>query len=641
MARNKFNIDEELDVPFNWSQFKRSLVYIKKYKKNIIMMFLLSVGASLLALLTPKIQAYVIDELIPQNLKGMIIVLGASYFAVSVAIVLINRLRGVISSKTGQSIITDIRTDVFSHLQKLSFDYYDSRPHGKILTRVINYVNNVADFLTNGMINAVLQIINLLLILGFMLTISTKMTLVVLAGLPFFLLYVRITKPKQRRFRQLRANKQSNTTAYLAENINGEKVTQAFVREDMNEGIFNGLLQETKKYSLRAAYLAHGMWPISTILSRLVRMAIYVTAIYLFRDDFIVGGVVQVGAITAMVAYSNRFWGPIQQLGNIYNQLMDTAAYLERIFQVLDEPVTVDDAEDAYELPEIEGSVSFEDVIFEYEKGHPVLKNVSFHVKPGESIALVGPTGAGKSTIVNLLSRFYNVTEGRVLIDEHNLSKVTIQSLRRQMGVMLQDTFIFSGTIMDNIRYGRLDATDEECIAAAKAVHADEFIRNMEKGYQTPTSERGAGLSAGQRQLISFARTLLSDPRILILDEATSSIDTNTERLVQEGIAALLKNRTSFIVAHRLSTIQNCDRIMYIEAGRIAESGSHDELIAKKGLYYDLYTSQHNAFLRESALVDGAASGAAAVGETGLTAAGAIAAQTAVQSAAAAEPALG
>ena len=600
MARNKFNIDEELEVPFNWSQFKRSLVYIKKYKKNILLMFTFSVLASLLALVTPKIQAYVIDELIPSNLKNLIIVLGVSYFAVSVAIVFINRLRAKISVRTGQAIITDMRTDVFSHLQKLSFDYYDSRPHGKILTRVINYVNNVSDFLTNGMVNAVLQIINLLLILGFMLSVSVKMTLVVLAGLPFFFLYVRITKPRQRRFRQLRANKQSNTTAYLAENLNGEKVTQAFVREEMNEGIFNGLLEETKKYSLRAAYLAHGMWPISTILSRLVRMAIYVAAIYLFREDFIIEGVVQIGAISAIVAYSNRFWGPIQQLGNIYNQLLDTSAYLERIFQVLDEPVTVDDKEGAYPLPEIEGAVSFEDVTFEYEKNLPVLKNVSFDVKPGESIALVGPTGAGKSTIVNLLSRFYDVTKGRVTIDGHDLSQVTIESLRRQTGVMLQDTFIFSGTIMDNIRYGRLDATDEECIAAAKAVHAHDFIRNMEDGYQTKTNERGAGLSAGQRQLISFARTLLSDPRILILDEATSSIDTNTERLVQEGIAALLKNRTSFIVAHRLSTIQNCDRIMYISAGRIAESGSHEELLEKKGLYYELYMSQRRAFLRES-----------------------------------------
>ena len=279
-------------------------------------------------------------------------------------------------------------------------------------------------------------------------------------------------------------------------------------------------------------------------------------------------------------------------IGNIYNQLMDAMSYLERIFQVLDEPVSVEDDASAKELPPIDGHVQFDDVVFEYEKGIPVIKHVSFDVKAGESIALVGPTGAGKSTIVNLISRFYNVTEGAVKIDGHDLRSVTLNSLRKQMGVMQQDTFVFSGTIMDNIRYGRLDATDEECIAAAKAVHADDFIRQMEDGYATETKERGEGLSAGQRQLISFARTLLSDPRILILDEATSCVDTNTERLVQEGISTLLKGRTSFIVAHRLSTIRNCDRIFYIQGGVIAEEGSHDELMAKKGLYYELYTSQ-------------------------------------------------
>jgi ATP-binding cassette subfamily B protein len=302
--------------------------------------------------------------------------------------------------------------------------------------------------------------------------------------------------------------------------------------------------------------------------------------------------VVQLGATYDMVMYSNRFWQPIMQIGNIYNQLMDAMSYLERIFQVLDEPVSVEDNAGAGELPQIQGRVEFRNVLFEYEKGIPVIRRVSFDVKAGESIALVGPTGAGKSTIVNLLSRFYNVTGGSVCIDGHDLQSVTLRSLRRQMGVMQQDTFIFSGTIMDNIRYGRLNATDEECIAAAKAVHADDFIRLTENGYETETKERGEGLSAGQRQLISFARTLLSDPRILILDEATSCVDTNTERLVQEGIATLLKGRTSFIVAHRLSTIRNCDRIFYINNGVIAEEGSHDQLMAKKGLYYELYTSQ-------------------------------------------------
>lgn len=592
MARNKFNVDEELDAPFNWQQFKRAFIYIKRYKGMVALMFLISCTTILLGLLSPKIQQWVIDEFIPNKQISMIVAFGVGYLALQIVMILLGRMRSKLSIRIGQSIITDMRTDVYTHLQKLGFDYYDSRPHGKILTRVINYVNSVADFLTNGLINALLEFMNMFFILFFMLATSPKLTLVVLAGLPLFLVYIIITKPKQRRFRQIRANKQSNTTAYLSENINGARVTQAFAREEMNKGIFNGLLAETKKYSLRAAYLGHGMWPISSIVMRIVQNALYICGVFLFLDDFIVDGIFQLGMLTAMAQYSNRFWGPLQRIGNLYNQLLDTMAYLERIFQLLDEPISVDDAEDATELPPIDGGVTFDNVLFEYEKGVPVLKHVSFDVAPGESIALVGPTGAGKSTIINLLSRFYNVTEGTVLIDHHDLSQVTLKSLRRQMGVMLQDSFIFSGTIMDNIRYGRLDATDEECIAAAKAVHADEFIRQMEKGYYTETRERGDGLSAGQKQLINFARTLLSDPRILILDEATSSIDTNTEQLVQEGIAALLKGRTSFIVAHRLSTIKNCDRIMYIEAGEIAEQGSHAELMEKKGLYYKLYMSQ-------------------------------------------------
>ncbi len=594
MARNKYNIDEELDAPFNWPQFRRSLVYVKKYGRQIALMFTLAIISSLLMLLTPRIQAYIIDKLIPRGSKaiGTIVVLGVGYFLINVGTIFINRRKSLIGARTSQSMTTDMRTDVYTHLQKLGFDYYDSRPHGKILTRVINYVNNVSDFLTNGLVNAILALINLVITFAFMLSLSPKMTLVVLAGLPIFIVYVALTKPMQRRFRQKAANKQSNVTAYLSENINGVKVTQAFAREEMNSGIFDGLLQENRFYKLRAAYVAHGMYPIAAMLMRLVKCAIYIAAVYWFRDDFILEGVVQIGAITAMVNYSNRFWAPIMQIGNIYNQLMDAMSYLERIFQVMDEPVTVEDEPGAKELPPIKGSVSFENVLFEYEKGIPVIKHVSFDVREGESIALVGPTGAGKSTIVNLLSRFYNVTEGAVKIDGHDLQEGTLNSLRRQMGVMQQDTFIFSGTIMDNIRYGRLDATDEECIAAAKAVHADDFIRLMEDGYQTETKERGEGLSAGQKQLISFARTLLSDPRILILDEATSCVDTNTERLVQDGISALLKGRTSFIVAHRLSTIRNCDRIFYINNGVIAEEGNHDQLMEKKGLYYELYTSQ-------------------------------------------------
>ncbi|MNC26751.1 putative ABC transporter ATP-binding protein [compost metagenome] len=298
------------------------------------------------------------------------------------------------------------------------------------------------------------------------------------------------------------------------------------------------------------------------------------------------------GVILAMSSYAARFWQPILNLSNLYNNFINAVAYLERIFETLDEPVTVSDIPDARELPPVQGRVTFDNVTFAYDPGLNILENISFDVRPGESIALVGPTGAGKTTVVNLISRFYDLTGGRILIDGQDISEITLKSLRSQMGIMLQDSFIFSGTILDNIRYGKLDATEEEVIAAAKAVCADDFIREFDQGYLTEVNERGSKLSQGQRQLISFARTLLADPRILILDEATSSIDAKTERLLQKGLNELLKGRTSFIIAHRLSTVKNCDRIMYVSNKGIAESGSHDELIARRGLYHRLYTAQ-------------------------------------------------
>ncbi len=589
MARNRFNVDEELDTPFNFAQIKRCLHYMKPYRRNLLLSLMFSIIAILLNLLLPMLSMIVIDKIIPmprEQAVRTLLILGAVFIFVIVAIVLCNRKKSRLNAITGQSVIADIREDVFRHLQELSFDYYDSRPHGKILVRVINYINSIADFLSNGLLNSILELLSLVFIVVYMLFVSPRLTLVVLSGLPVFAVYIAITKPRQRRAWQIQSNKQSNTTAYLAENINGEKVTQAFTREAYNQEVFDGLLEESRRSYLKAIYFSHGMWPITAFLTRLVQAAIYVAGVYLFRDELTVGTVV------AMASYASRFWGPIQNLGNIYNQFLNTIAYLERIFQVLDEPVTVHDLPGAVPMPPITGAVAFRDVVFEYEPGQKVLKHVSFDVAPGESIALVGPTGAGKSTIINLLSRFYNLTGGSLTIDGHEISQVTLRSLRRQMGLMMQDTFIFSGTILDNIRYGRLDATDEECIQAAKTVHADEFISQMEQGYHTVVNERGEGISAGQRQLISFARTLLSDPRILILDEATSSIDTHTELLVQRGLQELLKGRTSFIVAHRLSTIKNCTRILYIQDGVIAESGSHEELMERDGLYRRLYLSQ-------------------------------------------------
>ena len=318
-----------------------------------------------------------------------------------------------------------------------------------------------------------------------------------------------------------------------------------------------------------------------------MRAAIFIFGLVIFGQ-----GNESLGTIVAISSYASTFWQPIMNLGNIFNNFINNIAYLERIFETLDEPVTVADEPDAIQMPSIKGKVTFENVTFGYEKDKVVLHQVSFTVNPGESVALVGPTGAGKSTIVNLISRFYNVNEGRVLIDDQDISKVTLHSLRSQMGIMLQDSFIFSGTIEDNIRYGKLDATEEEIRQASKTVCADAFISKMPNGYQTEVKERGSLLSQGQKQLISFARTLLSDPAILVLDEATSSIDVQTEKALQQGLNAMLEGRTSFIIAHRLSTIKNCDKIMYIDQGGIMECGTHEELMAKKGYYYHLYTAQ-------------------------------------------------
>ncbi|MBE6935214.1 MAG: ABC transporter ATP-binding protein [Ruminococcaceae bacterium] len=583
--RNKFNVDEELDSPFDSTHLKRSFKYIKRYGKQLIFALFLSVVSTLLSLITPQFTGMAVDNLIPNgNIKGLWLMAGA-FVVIVAAIILINRWRILITNRVGQTIISEIRHDLFEHLQKLPFDYYDSRPHGKILTRVVNYVNAVADFLSNGVVNIILETFSLLAIIVFMFITSPKLTLLTLATMPLFVGFMFLIKSPQRRARQKLSNKNSNINAYLHESINGMKVTQSFDREAMNYEIYGGLAQDVRNAWMRAVMLGGTIWPVISLLSNTVKLGIYYSAAAnIFAD-------ISLGTILTFIGYVFRFWMPIQMLGNLYNNLINTTAYLERIFQVLDEPVSIDDHEGAYALPQISGRVEFRDVTFAYEAGNNVLEHLNLVAEPGESIALVGPTGAGKSTVISLLARFYDIQEGSITIDGHSIYDVTISSLRSQMGMMLQDTFLFTGTIMDNIRYGRLDATDEEVYAAAKAVHADDFIRQMPDGYQTEVRERGSSLSAGQRQLISFARTLLADPRILILDEATSAIDTKTELLVQQGLNALLKGRTSFIIAHRLSTIKNC-RILYVADKQIVENGTHDELIAQKGRYYELYTSQ-------------------------------------------------
>lgn len=588
MARNRYDVDEALETPFDFRHLKRSFVYMKKYRKKMIVALILSIFAAVSGLLGPLITQYALDNTIPEKNVGQLVLLSLLLICTLAVSIAFSNIRSRIMTVVGQDIIFDIRTDLFAHLQKLPFQYYDDRPHGKILIRVVNYVNSVSDMLSNGVINVILEFLNMLFILIFMLFLDVKLTLVVLSGLPLFVLVIMLIKTHQRKAWQDVSNKSSNLNAYLQENITGARVTQIFTREEENQEIFERLSNKHRKSWMRAVTFSNMIWPSVDNISILVRAAIFAVGLLIMTPAN-----VTLGTIAAMTSYAASFWQPILNLSNLFNNFINNVAYLERIFETLDEPVTVDDKPDAHEMKEITGNISFENVTFAYEDDKNVLENLSFDVKAGESIALVGPTGAGKSTIVSLISRFYNLNKGRITIDGEDISEVTLHSLRAQMGIMLQDSFIFSGTILDNIRYGRLDATEDEIIAASKIVCADDFISEMQGGYMTEVNERGSKLSGGQKQLIAFARTLLSDPKILVLDEATSSIDARTERLLQQGLQQLLKGRTSFIIAHRLSTIRNCDRIMYINNKGITECGSHDELMAKKGDYYKLYTSQH------------------------------------------------
>lgn len=591
MARNKYDVDEVVEQKFDIKQLKRLVDYIRPYKGKMLFVLVLMLSSSGLGMFLPKFLQIEMDKYIPDKDIKSIVMLTALAGVIVLYSVISTRIKIDVTTKVGQDIIHTIREDIFKHLQELPFSYYDERPHGKIQVRVVNYVNNLSDLLSNGIINTITDLCNLIFILIFMFAMSPKLTLICLCGLPVLVIYVVFLKRRQSHAWQVQSNKQSNLNAYIAESINGIRVTQAFVREEKNMDIFNDLSMSYRNAWLKAVYYNFAMGPMVDLISTITTSFIYVVGVSCIINGGQSG--VTVGVLIAFTAYISRFWAPINTIASFYNSLLTAISYLERIFETIDEPVEVKDAPDATDMPLIKGDVSFENVKFSYEDGVPILKNVSFDVKQGQTIAIVGPTGAGKTTIVNLLSRFYNVDSGKVLIDGIDISKVKIHSLRTQMGVMMQDSFIFSGTIMDNIRYGNKTATDEEVIKAAKTVCAHDFIMEMEDGYNTQVNERGSRLSVGQRQLISFARALLADPAILILDEATSSIDTETEIVLQEGLNNLLKGRTSFIIAHRLSTIKNADTIMYIDKGGIVEAGSHDELLENKGAYYELYMSQY------------------------------------------------
>jgi len=495
MARNKFDVDESLESPFDASHLKRVIHYIGRHKWKMLLALLLSACASVAGLFSPKITEHVLNVIVPNKQVNMLLPMAGAYLCIIAVSIVFTIIRSRMMARVSQDIIYDIRKDLFAHLQRLPFSYYDSRPAGKILVRVINYVNSVSDILSNGIINSILEIINVIFIVVFMYTTEPTLATVVVAGLPVFVGFIMFIKPRQRKAWQNQSNKNSNYNAYLAESIDGVRVSQIFARQDVNISIMKKLASACRAAWMRAVYISNTVWLTSALTTQTVFTLLYIAGVY-----WLGGGIIAFGTILAMGQYLNRFWQPITNLANIYNSFVNNMAYLERIFETMDEPVVVDDKPGAAILPEITGEVSFEDIEFGYEEGQVVLENMNLHVKAGESIALVGPTGAGKSTIVNLLCRFYNLRGGRILLtdeagEKHDITDVTIHSLRTQLGIMLQDSFIFTGTILDNIRYGRLNATDEEVRQAAAVVRADDFIREMPQQYQTSVNERGSSLS--------------------------------------------------------------------------------------------------------------------------------------------------
>lgn len=589
MSVNTSRIDEEQKEVLKKDTLIRLFKYLLVFKKQISVVLLIMAGTIAISMATPIMMEYAINVCVASgDVKGLL-KLGALAVVMFLFFLAGTKIRMYIMSDVSNQVLLNIRDELYRHIQTLSFGFFDSRPTGKILARIIGDVNSLKDVLSDSVTQLIPDLITVVCVAVIMLIKNYRLAMAALLTLPILVVGMLVIEATAHKRWQIYRKKTSNLNAYVHEDLSGIRVIQSFAAERETRAVFYDLVKQHYQAFIDAVVVADGFGPVVEITWGLGGFLLY------FIGIRIIGvGEVGIGTFLAFSTYIAMFWSPIRNLANFYNKLTTNISAAERIFDIIDTEAGIRDCEGAEELPDIEGTVDFEHVSFAYddEPERMILKDVNFHIRQGETIALVGPTGAGKTTIVNLLSRFYEATDGRVLIDGYDIRKVTLKSLRSQMGIMTQDNFLFSGTIKYNIKYGRLDATDEEMIEAAKAVNAHDFIMKLEHGYDTEISERGARLSIGQRQLLAFARTMLSKPGILILDEATSSIDTHTELLVQKGIEALLKGRTSFVIAHRLSTIRKADRIFVIDQGNIMEAGSHEELMEKRGAYYQLYQSQ-------------------------------------------------
>lgn len=591
MGVNSFREDEKIKSTDAKKIFKRLFGYMKDYIPGILLVLFAMLTAVAVTLTIPLAVASMIDDHVAVGDINGLIKLGLIVVLMCVVYFVAVRIRIYMMTKIANNILLKIRQEMYEHLQTLSFTYFDGIPSGKILARITGDVESLKGVLMRSITTLIPETLTIIGVIVIMFCKNWKLAIASLCTLPIMIAgYGYIRRQNHIRWAVVR-KKSSNLNAYVHEDVAGIRVVQSLCAENETKETFKDLANEHRDSFIHACRTADLFMPIADISWGLGGMMLYLVGVKLIGAPEI-----SLGLLVAFGSYIGMFWNPIINLSGFINQLITNLSAAERVFDLLDTEPEITDTDNAIELPEIEGTVEFKNVSFTYDVGTEnetkVLDDVSFKVNPGETIALVGPTGAGKSTIVNLISRFYDIQSGVISIDGYDLTEVSMNSLRKQMGVMTQDNFIFHGTVKENIAYGKLDATDEEIIEAAKAVNAHDFIMAMEKGYDTELKEQGAGLSIGQRQLIAFARTMVSKPRVLILDEATSSIDTHTEILVQKGIEALLKGRTSFVIAHRLSTIQNADRIFVINHGGIEEQGSPKELMAKQGAYYNLYMAQ-------------------------------------------------
>lgn len=583
--RNTYFEDEVIHKKIDIKQFGRILKYIMPYKHIFIIVSVLMLVSACTALLPPMLLRYIInDVVIEKDMAKLFYVVCGLIFLAATDIGLTYAQQRMMG-QMGHSVIADMRRDIFYKLQELPFEYFDNRPDGKIVVRVTDYINDLANFFTNYVVMFLVYLVKIVIVTIFMLSLSPELTLIVACTtIPMMTLVLLLRYKIRRRFAWHRA-KLSNRSAFLIETIMGEKIVKNYNRVKKNKEIYEDLHNQSVNVWWGIVKLNNLNTPIVEIFWNIGTLCLYGVALYLILNG---SSHVDAGTVVAFISYMGLFSGPLTQIAIIIQQLAQVSSNLEQVFDTIDYEVDIKDEEGDVSLKNVRGQVDFDNVTFSYEDDINILENVNLHVKPGETIALVGPTGAGKTTIINLITRFYDVTGGSVKIDGNDVRKVTLESLREEVGVLMQDPFIFKGSVMENIRYGRLDATDEECINAAKYIYADEFIERLPNGYDEELEERGEGLSAGEKQLISFARIILKNPSVIILDEATSSIDTETENMIQKALDVILSEKTAFIVAHRLSTIRNADRILYIADKGIAEEGNHEELMEKKGLYYRL-----------------------------------------------------